>query len=395
MRRRSLARGLLRLVSALTGLATAAALTTAAQAGPSRDPAGGLRLNQIQAVATHNSYHREVGFAEQRVMGEYDANFGNLLYSHASLPVQFAEQKVRGIELDVFPDPRGGLYAEPLIRGFAGQPPLGEPELERPGFKVLHWADFDYASSCASLRGCLRQVKRWSDANPGHVTVPILLELKRTDPQFEKLGGAVSPAWTTGLLDALDAEIRTVFGEDRTVTPDDLRRKGRTLEESVLRHGWPKVADTRGQVMFLMDNDDRAIQDAYRAGGRESLQGRVLFTDAEPGRPDAAFVKENDPTGAGGAKIAELVERGYYVRTRSDVPLDQASTGDRTMLRAALASGAQMVSTDFPSPGMAARYGSDYTARLPEGATVRCNPVSVPAERCPGRDLERDRLARS
>lgn len=54
------------------------------------------------------------------------------------------------------------------------------------------------------------------------------------------------------------------------------------------------------------------------------------------------------------------------------------------MLRAALNSGAQMVSTDFPVPGMAARYGSDYTARLPEGVAVRCNPVNVSGGQCPG-----------
>lgn len=389
MRRAPIVSRMFRLVGVVTGLASVMALTSAAQAKPHHDPAGDLRINQIQAVATHNSYHREVSFAEQRIMGRYDPDFQNLLYSHASLPAQFAQQHVPGIELDVFPDPDGGLYANPLIRQFAQQPPLSDPAWKRPGFKVLHWADFDYATSCVSLRGCLRQVKKWSDRNQGHVTVPILLELKGTDPRFEELGGARSPAWDTEMLDALDAEIRGVFGEQRMVTPDDIRRSGLTLEESLLRYGWPKVADSRGQVMFLMDNDGQEIQDAYRAGGRESLQGRVLFTDAEPGRPDAAFVKHNDPTGAEQQVITELVRAGYFVRTRADVPLDQATTGDRSMLSAALNSGAQMVSTDFPAPGMAARYGSDYVARLPGDQAVRCNPVTSSADECPSSPLER------
>lgn len=389
MRRAPIVSGLRRLVGVVTGLASVMALTSAAHGKPHHDPAGDLRLNQIQAVATHNSYHREVSFAEQKLMGRYDPKFQNLLYSHASLPVQFGQQRVRGIELDIFPDPAGGLYANPLLRQFAQQPPLGEPAWERPGFKVLHWADFDYATSCVSLRGCLRQVKEWSDGNRGHVTIPVLLELKATDPLFEELGGAKSPGWDTAMLDALDAELRDVFGEERMVTPDDIRHKGQTLERSLLEHGWPKVADTRGQVMFLMDNDDREIQDAYRAGGRESLQGRVLFTDSEPGRADAAFVKHNDPTGADQQVITDLVRSGYFVRTRSDIPLDQARTGDRSMLRAALNSGAQMVSTDFPVPGMAARYGSDYTARLPGDQAVRCNPIMVPEWDCPSSPLER------
>ena len=365
----------------------AAVLPSGAQADDARrDPAGGLRLNQIQVMATHNSYHREASFAEQKVMERQEPTFDNLLYSHASLPVQLDDQHVRGIELDVFPDPEGGLYADPLIRRAAGLPPLTDPDWREPGFKVLHWADFDYGTSCVTFTGCLEQVRQWSRRHPGHVTVPILLELKSTDPRLEEAGGARSPAWDTAMLDALDAAIRSVFDEEDMLTPDDLRRPGRTLEESVLEHGWPTVAETRGQVMFLMDNTDQEIQDAYRAGGRESLQGRVLFTDARPGRPDAAFVKWNEATGGNRAVIRDLVRRGYYVRTRADIPLEEAASGDTSRLRAALTSGAQMVSTDFPVPGMAARYGSDYVARLPHGAVARCNPVTAP--RCPGSHLE-------
>lgn len=386
-----------RWAAATAALAAVAALTSATLAPPpssaprdGSDPAGRLRMTQLQAMATHNSYHREVSFEEQQLMGRHDPNFRTLLYSHASLPVQLSRQQVRGVELDVFPDPDGGLYARPLIRGEAGLPPLKDPELRRPGFKVLHWADFDYPSSCATLTRCLRQVKRWSESRPGHVPVPILLELKQTDPELEERGGAVSPPWNTAMLDALDAEIRTVFPDSATVTPDDIRRPGRTLGESVREHGWPRLADARGKAVFLMDNDDPELQDAYRAGGRESLQGRVLFTDSEAGRADAAFMKVNDPTGRGKSVIKDLVRQGYFVRTRSDVPLDQASSGDTRMLHDALNSGAQMVSTDFPVPGLAARYGSDYVAGLPGGGTARCNPVTVPGPGCPG-PLERRR----
>ncbi|WP_245226280.1 phosphatidylinositol-specific phospholipase C1-like protein [Streptomyces smyrnaeus] len=376
-------------VAALSSTAATAQPDTAAGRGH-RDPAGDLRLTQLQAMATHNSYHRETtSHAEQNLMSQYDPNWQTLLYSHSTLPVQFERQRARGIELDVFPDPEGGLYADPLLRKRAGLPPLDDPELNKPGFKVLHWADFDYRSTCATLRGCLRQVKKWSDSRPGHVAVPILLELKQTDPRLEEQGGAKSPPWDTAMLDALDKEIRSVFPDEETVTPDDIRRPGRTLEQSVLRHGWPKVRDTRGQVMFFMDNDDQEIQDAYRASGRESLQGRVLFTDSEPGRPDAAFMKVNDPRGANKAVIRDLVRRGFFVRTRSDVPLDQARSGDTGMLRDALSSGAQMVSTDFPVPGLAARYGSDYVAELPgdPDRAVRCNPVTGPRH-CPRGPLE-------
>lgn len=367
-----------RTAAALSAALTVACLTLPG-AAPGAEAAGGsVRLNQIQAVATHNSYHRELTFAEKDVQRRTDANFWNLEYSHASLPAQLSDQRVRGIELDVFPDPLGGLYDEPLVRRDAGLGPLTDPAYRRPGFKVLHWADHDYGTNCVSLRACLTQVEEWSDRHPGHAPVPVLLELKRTDPAMEARGGAKSPPWSTALLDALDTEIRSVFGERGTVTPDDVRRPGRTLEQSVLGGGWPTLRESRGQVMFLMDNQDPALQDLYRAG-RPNLEGRVLFTNSRPGRPDAAFVGWNDPTGAAnGAAIRDLVERGYFVRTRSDVPFTEAASGDTSRLRAALASGAQMISTDFPVTGLAARNGSDYTAELPGGLTVRCNPVNAP-----------------
>ncbi|TDD48441.1 phosphatidylinositol-specific phospholipase C1-like protein [Saccharopolyspora elongata] len=341
-----------------------------------------LRMNQIQVIGTHNSYHRELSRAEQLHQSASD----NLWYSHASLPVQFERQSVRHIELDLTPDSdRGGLYTAPIIRRDAGLGPLTDPDLAGPGIKVMHWADHDYATSCSTLVNCLRQARGWSEAHPGHAPIPVLLELKQTDPAMEQLGGPDSPPWDAKRFADLDAEIRSVIPADQMITPDDVRKPGLTLEQSVLRFGWPKLAEARGKFVFLMDNSDPRQQAPYLEN-RPNLEGRVLFTNSAPGRPDAAFISQNDPTGANGARIRDLVKRGYLVRTRSDVPLAEATTGDTARLEAALASGAQIVSTDFPAPGLAARYGSDYVAEL--GTPARCNPVNAPRS-CRSDQLER------
>jgi hypothetical protein len=143
--------------------------------------------------------------------------------------------------------------------------------------------------------------------------------------------------------------------------------------------------------MFLMDNDPGAISAAYTAG-RPSLQGRVLFTGSRPGSPDAAFIKRNEPTARGFARIQGLVRSGYVVRTRSDEPLGTVLSGDETRRAAALASGAQLVSTDFPEVGMSARYDRDYVVALPGGGPASCNPVIRPPG-CRSRKLERARAA--
>jgi hypothetical protein len=212
---------------------------------------------------------------------------------------------------------------------------------------------------------------------PAHVPLLVLLELKGTDAVARSAGGVAVPPWNRAALNGLDREIRSVFRSDELITPDDVRRPGLTLRRSVLRHGWPTLRRARGRVMFLMDNDPGAISAAYRRG-RPNLEGRVLFTNARPGARDAAFVKVNEPRRPGLARIRRLVRAGFLVRTRSDVPLETVLSGDRTQLRAALRSGAQLVSTDFPEVGMSARYDSNYVAALPGGGPARCNPVIGP-----------------
>jgi hypothetical protein len=113
------------------------------------------------------------------------------------------------------------------------------------------------------------------------------------------------------------------------------------------------------------------------------LEGRVLFTNSRPGSADAAFVEQNDPLGAA---IPSLVEAGYIVRTRADADTLQARSGDTTDRDAALASGAQYVSTDYPVPDPA--FGTGYFVEIPGGFPGRCNPVSAPAG-CRSRALER------
>lgn len=65
------------------------------------------------------------------------------------------------------------------------------------------------------------------------------------------------------------------------------------------------------------------------------------------------------------------------VRTRADADTVQARTGDTTMRDAALATGAQWVSTDYPTISNN-RFGTPYFAAIPGGTVARCNPVNAP-----------------
>ena len=333
-----------------------------------------LHLNQIQVVGSHNSYHLLPPPAEVLLRRSFigSADEG-LMYQHAPLPEQFSHQAVRQIELDVWLDAEGGRYANPLLRQVAGTGPY-DPVMEQPGIKTFHVQDVDYASSCLTLIACLQQVKSWSDANPAHVPIAILLELKDDTLELGNFPFVVPEKWTTPGMDSLDAEIRSVFSPSDLITPDDVRGGHATLDEAVTTDGWPTLEASRGKVMFLMDNGGGYRSD-YLAG-HPALAGRVLFTNANPGDPDAAFVKMNDSSDE--ALIAQRVLAGYVVRTRADSDTDEARTGDTTTRDAALRSGAQWVSTDYPVPGLAVEFTSDYYVQIPGGAVARCNPVNAP-----------------
>ena len=130
---------------------------------------------------------------------------------------------------------------------------------------------------------------------------------------------------------------------DEIITPDDVRGHYDTLNQAVLAGNWPTLKSARGKVIFLMDQ--RPVGPVYLAG-HPSLRGRVLFTNAEPGEPDAAFIERNDGPSA---DITALVQKGYLVRTRTDADTKEARINDTARRDAMIASGAQILSTDYPA----------------------------------------------
>jgi hypothetical protein len=332
-----------------------------------------VRLNQIQVLGTHNSYH----IAPKPVVLDTmpPQRRQGLEYSHRSLTEQLSQLGVRQFEIDVFADPDGGRYARPSVYKLTGD--TTNPVMETRGFKVLHVQDLDVHSTCPTFVACLTEIKAWSTANPGHLPLMIMIEAKDTAIQNRPGFEFVTPHPIGAReLDALDDEIRSVFAADRVITPDSVRGDNATLAEAIRKDGWPTLRQARGKVMFALDNTDRK-RDEYLQG-HPSLRGRMLFVTAPAGDPAMAFIKMNEARGPEEARIHEQVKAGYLVRTRADEPTIEARNGVTTRKDSAFRSGAQFVSTDYPE---VSPFGSGYIARLPgpAGLIARCNPVSAPA----------------
>jgi hypothetical protein len=72
-----------------------------------------LKLNQIQIIGTHNSYHAGIASSESKLWeANYAEAYKGLDYQHQPLAQQF-DSGIRQIDLDVYADSKGGLYAHP------------------------------------------------------------------------------------------------------------------------------------------------------------------------------------------------------------------------------------------------------------------------------------------
>lgn len=330
-----------------------------------------LKLNDIQVMGSHNSYRSDAPPAILAHMARTRPDAARVFgYQHPNLARQL-DLGVRQIELDVFADPDGGRFADPMGEAIAPGG-LDRSAMLQPGFKVLHIPGVDYRSHCATLAVCLEQVRGWSKANPAHL--PIFITIDAKDQPFSYQGATTPIPLTAALLDALDVEIRSGIGPGMLITPDAVRGQRLTLREAVLAGGWPSLEAARGKVMVIFDVR-RATADLYRRD-HPSLAGRAMFSLYDPKDAEAATLIVQDPRKAIG-DIQDWVRQGFIVRTRSDADTREARVDDRSGLEAAVTSGAQMISTDY-YPGAPDPEGLGFSLSLPGGALQRCNPVRRP-----------------
>lgn len=333
-----------------------------------------LKMNQLQAVGSHNSYKLFIPEPELELIHAYNPRSAITLdYNHLPLRQQL-NMGLRQIELDIVYDPDGGRFADPLLpkqtAKLADAVAFDNSELHAPGFKVLHSQDIDVRSNCMTWISCLQEIKSWSQANPDHVPILIMFNAKEGGSAYP----GVSPAldFTAAAFDALDAETLSVFDRSYLITPDDIRGSHSTLREGVLTNGWPSLQEARGKVFFAVDEGERKINIYKR--GNQSLQGLPFFVNSGDENADhAAYFTINDPIGSFD-RIQAAIKSGFIVRTRADANTMEARENSTARREAAFASGAQYISTDYYLPRT---EWSEYQVSLPGSAAARCNPVAA------------------
>ncbi len=252
-----------------------------------------LRVNHVQALGTHNSYHQQP--ADDTLDEWID---GELLVFHA-----------------------------PLI---------------------------DAKTSCERLVDCLGELRAWSDRNPAHHPMMVLIEPKT---EFYEDQGEDQYA-------LLEADLASTW-PDRVITPAQVQGDHDSVREGLAADGWPTLGETRGGVVFsLLDTGEHG--DFY-THGESDLDGRRMFSNGGPEDDWAGFILLDDPWDD---RIPEAAAQNLLIRTRVDSGLEYTEG----RLEQALASGAHALSSDLVDPE------GEHVTRIPEGTPSRCNPVTAPPE---------------
>lgn len=294
-----------------------------------------IRLNQIQMLGTHNSYH---------ITSVEDDTPSEINYTHPPILEQLENYGVRQLELDIW-------------------------ETGQNLFRCIHLLFIDEKSHCDNIRDCLTVAKTWSDANPTHAPIVLIIEIKQA---FEVDYDDVQGIMDSGFYTRLHQMFTEVLGADRIITPDSVRGSHATLREALATDGWPTLGDVRGKFMLILNTTSE------RAGLRDA------YLQQFPGLKDALmFAKEVDDTYGSVVElnratrdadaIATALANNYMVRGAADaIGWDDATIAELAPVTASY--GVHWINTDFLTTQPGRTYSIDWPADHP----VLCNPVNAP-----------------
>ena len=235
-------------------------------------PIDSIPINQIRIIASHNSYKKKPHPKVLRFLKKFQDKLGDqnnpdfIDYGHLPFSEQFDNYGIRGIELDVNYDPKGGHYKRRRVNLFLfGQRQrLKGKALKKPGFKILHISDVDFETNYLTLKSALEALKSWSDLHPDHFPIYINLEAKGSHPADEskalkRLGfKKCIPFDRRAFLD-LEQEISATLSPDQIFKPSDFKKSYSSLQGRVVAEGWPLLEEVRGKFIFILEGNNKHL----------------------------------------------------------------------------------------------------------------------------------------
>ncbi len=281
----------------------------------------GVKLNEIAVLGTHNSYQRlatkETRFAMNLIDSITFKKFGlNTFDFEMDTLTEQLEMGVRNVEIDI----------ETLDK---------DDKIE---FKVTHNSLIDNASSAYDFEKALQEIKMWSDNNPEHIPVIIIVEPKSFVIEINGM-----KKFSLEYAKELDKIVADTLG-DSLLTPEDMLRDYASFKEMRENDDWISLKEARGKILVLLHDCD--VTESYIALD-ESIKTQKMFPMLrydDRNESYTSFILENDAWRADERKAENIDESNLIVRTRADVYPEYSDERYEVIETC----GSQIITTDFP-----------------------------------------------
>lgn len=281
----------------------------------------GVKYNEVAFIGTHNSYQIE---ATEEFLKLYNAvdvvTFGIIDGETADFTMDTLTEQmqlgIRNFEIDI----------ETVVTD------------DEIGFVVSHSPLLDNTSSCYDFEKALEEIKMWSDANPNHLPISIIIE-----PKEFLLPISGMRNFNLEYANAFDDLLREKLGET-LLTPSEMMGEYASLKEMREADGWLPLEDTLGKVLVLMH--DTAVTEDY-INQDVSIKSQAMFPMLrfdDRNETYTSFIICNDPEDALENKPEAIDKCNLIVRTRAD----SYPTFSDERYELANQCGSQIISTDYP-----------------------------------------------
>ncbi len=301
----------------------------------------GIKFNEMRFIGTHNSYQTAktdeyvdlYGNVSDLTVGIVDKDKAN--FSSETLTNQL-NMGIRSLEMDIETFDRDGDVS----------------------FTCMHAPYTDMTTSCYDFSLALKEIKMWSDNNPNHLPITIIIEPKGSFLPLENM-----KYFSLAYAVKLDETLRNCLGE-KLFTPAEMLRDYNSFGEMRRSDDWCEAQDMLGRVLVLLHDCD--VTEKY-IDIDESIKTQAMFPmlrEDDIERDCTSFILANEPDDFLKINKQAILDEKLIVRTRADSytnnPADRRNN--------ALNCGAQIISTDYP-PRTDSQDG-DYILSFVNGKTI-------------------------
>lgn len=281
----------------------------------------GIKLNEMIFLATHNSYQTpNTETTKELYRNLSELTFGLVSAEMGDFYSQTLTQQlncgIRSLEMDIETFDRDGEIS----------------------FTCMHSPYIEMTTSCYDFALAMKEIAMWSDNNPNHLPITIIIEPKTIFIPLEDM-----EFFNIEYAKKFDSVLRETLG-DKLFTPAHMLRDYASFGEMRAADDWCKVKDMLGKVLILLHQTD--ITEKYIKLDT-SLKSQAMFPmlrEKDIDRDCTSFIISNKPDELLEISDEAIKEKKIIVRTRAD----EFTEITEERLTNALKSGAQIVSTDYP-----------------------------------------------